>query len=71
MKKEKAIPVIKGDFTLTRNASTFWLSFMKGGEEGYVLEVNMYEALELAEFYEVVIRTDNTEELEHDPEEAL
>lgn len=63
---QKQPEVKKMDFTITRTDELFWFNIKKEGQEDHVIELNRYDALELAEIFDIVIRTDQGKEEGYD-----
>lgn len=62
-KVQKQSDVRQMDFTITRTEQMFWLNIKLKGKDDYIIELNSDDALNLAEEFDEVIRTDEgTEE---------
>jgi hypothetical protein len=62
--EQKKEDIRNADFTITRTDQMFWFNIKRPDQEDYVLELNSDEALDLAEIFDAVIRSEDCSEEE-------
>lgn len=61
-KEQKQSDIKNADFTITRAGQMFWFNIKRPGNDDYILEINSDEALDIAEIFDAVIRSEDCSE---------